>query len=103
MFQVLVARREMMAGVIEEMWKLLGIDHNKSDIYKAARFYEQVLLPAHLYQIDMMQQAVRAGRRENQNGTGEDKVATGKTRGFPKRGSLAEDEGGTEGEDKLGD
>ena len=103
MFQVLVARREMMAGVIEEMWKLLGIDHNKSDTYKAVRFYEQLLLPAHLYHIEMMQQAIRAVGRENQTGMGEDKVAAGKTRGSPKEGSSAEDEGGMEGEDKLGD
>jgi len=103
MFQVLVARRAMFAEVVEEMWKLLGIDHNKSDTYKAVRFYEQLLLPAHLYHIEMMQQAIRAVGRENQTGMGEDKVAAGKTRGSPKEGSSAEDEGGMEGEDKLGD
>jgi len=103
MFQVLVARRAMFAEVVEEFWKVLGIDHNKSDTYKAARFYEQILLPAHLYHIDMMQQAIRAAGRENQKGMGEDKVAAGKTRGSPKEEGSAEDEGEMEGGVKLGD
>jgi len=84
MFQALVARRRCWLGLSTELWKSLGIDHNKSGIYKPVHFNERVILPAHLYHIDRMQQAAFAAGNEIQKGRKEDKVVAGKTRDSAK-------------------
>jgi hypothetical protein len=54
---VLAARKQILGGVVEGLWELSGIEHNQSDVAKALKFFEQILLPAHLYQFDIMDTA----------------------------------------------
>jgi hypothetical protein len=72
---VLAARRQMLGGMIEGMWDLLGIPHDQTDVVKALNLFEQVLLPAHLFQIEKM--AAAASQSNNAPAKGKAEITPG--------------------------